>query len=397
MKTTVRLLLLSAALAAGAQAAPFLAVSDNSEVFLTGTLGVREDSNIYLSHGAVSDTIWDVDPGFQFVFGNTSAAKGTLSVVDNIATYSSHSALNSNLLGSAFNVGYEDGKTKAAFNASYNELNQNTFNVNTGGTRTDALIRRNVTMLGGSGELSVTEKTSVSAGATFERTDYRLNSFSDEDQFSIPLNYYYEVTPKLDASLGYTYRASWQQLNTDSVDNFYNVGVRGEITPKLSGHINVGVTDRRFTGKVAHLNGLSSVSLFGIDSNLTYAVSPKATLQLSVNNDFDTNAQGDQQKDFSISGSGAVNLSEEWTLNATLTWRNIKFANNGAMLGDRTDDFWDAQAGATYKINSIVSITVAVAYRENDSGHAARETNGAGASSRSFKGTVWSLAANFRY
>ena len=399
MKTSVRLLILSAALAAGAHAAPFLAVSDNSEVFLTGKLGVRQDSNIFLTHNAVSDTIWDIDPGFQFVFGNTSAAKGTFSATENLTAYSSHSDLNTNLLSSAFDIAYEDGKTKASFDASYDELNQNTYNINGSGsslTTSDLLIRRNVTDVGTKGEVAVTEKTSVGAGVTFGRTDYRLKAFSDADVLTIPLNYFYEVTPKLEASAGYTYRATWQQLYADSVDNFYNVGVRGEITPKLSGTINAGLTDRRFSGKYSQKYNLGSASLFGVSSNLTYTVSPKATIQFGIDNDFDTNAQGRQEKDLSANIGGILALAEDWTVDAKVTWRSIHYANNDTSYPDHKDTFWDTSVGVTYKVNAVVGITASVAYRKNDSGQGTGETS-AIATSRSFEQNVFSLAANFRY
>lgn len=405
MKTSVRLLILSTAFAAGAQAAPFLAVSDNSEVFLTATAGVRQDSNIYLARKAVSDTVWDLDPGLQYVFGNTSAAKGTLNVGENLTAYSSHSNLNSNLLNSSFNIGYEDGKTKASFDAGYVELNQNTFNVNNStNVKSDQLIRRDLTNFDAVGEVAVTEKTSLGAGVDFQRTNYRTVGFSDQDLLSFPINYYYELTPKLDASVGYRYRVMWQQSWVDAVDNFYNVGLRGEITPKLTGHINVGATDRRFTGKLAHKYNLGSLSLFGVESDLTYAVSPKATLQLSVNNDFDTNAQGQQEKDLSITGGSSIVLTEQWSLNGSVTWRQLHYTNNfdfsnlaHPVATDRTDEFWDLEGGVTYKINAIVNVTASVAYRDNASGRAVNETNGAGRSLRSFEQTVWSLAANFRY
>jgi hypothetical protein len=253
-------------------------------------------------------------------------------------------------------------------------------------TLQDILLRRNVTSSGGNAEVAVTEKTLIGVGVKYERTDYRQSYFSDTDIVTVPFNYYYELTPKIDVSAGYEFRSTWQQIYADSYDSFYNVGVRGELTPKLSGNINVGITDRHYHGKIATLLNLGNQTLPGIESSLTYAVSPKATLSLGVNNEFDVNAQGYQDRNLSVLASGTFNLTEEWIVSAALAYRNIQYKNNfSTAFPDHTDDYIEGQLGVTYKVNAIVSFTAAGIYRNNHS------------SISSFDENVLSLAANFRY
>jgi len=374
MKNKFKLLALLSVMATTAQAAPFLAVGDNAEIFLTGTLGVRADSNIFLTSNATSDTIFDIDPGLQLVFGNGSAVKGTWDFTENFSEYASHSGLNSSLASTSFTAGIEDGKSKGTVTASYNQLNQNTVD-NT--LHKDVLARRNVLAAGANGEVSATEKTSVGLGFQYEKTDYLLSGFNNDETATVPFNYYYEVTPKLDLSAGYRYRGTWVQGGEDSTDHFFNVGLRGELTPKLTGTVNVGVTERHFTHS-------PNASLLGIDSSFSYAVSPKATLQFGVSNDFDTNSQGQAEKNFAINGSGTVNLSEQWSVTGSLSYRVIDYLDTSPA---RTDDYFEGQISASYQVNSVVRITGAFAYRTNNS-----TLNGAG-----FDDNVLSLAANFRY
>ena len=68
MKNLARIALVSAALGTAAQAAPFLAIGDGAELFVTGTLAVRADDNIFLSNKATSDTIFDINPGVEITF-----------------------------------------------------------------------------------------------------------------------------------------------------------------------------------------------------------------------------------------------------------------------------------------------------------------------------------------
>lgn len=383
MKIT-RLIAVSALLTTGAYAAPFLAISDNAEVFLTGTLGVRADDNIFMTPDAQSDTIWDINPGVQLVFGRASTLQGTWSVVESFANYSDHSDLNSNLFSTAFNAAYDDGKAKSTFNASFNEINQNTVDVR---SNADALIRRDVFAIGGQSEVNVSEKSSVAVGVQYTGTNYKRIGFSDSKVGTIPVSYYYEMTPKVDMALTYRYRQSWLQHGYDSKDHAVTVGARGEFTPKLTGQVHVGVTQRNFR----HHKGLPDLddkTLLGIDSSLSYAVSPKSTLQFGVSNDFDANSQGNQQKNLTIRGSAISNISDEWSVLIGASYRAINYYSQGGMTAKaRTDDYMEGQIGATYKVNEYLQITGALALRSNKSD----------LDSSDFDNSVVSLAANLRF
>lgn len=370
-----RLMAVSALLTTASYAAPFLAIGDNAELFLTGTLGVRADSNIFLTPDAKRDTIIDLNPGLQLIFGRSSAVQGTWTLTESFANYADHDDLNSNLFSTAFNAAYDDGKAKSSFNASFNEINQNSVDARAG----DFLIRRDVLALGGLGEVRVTDKSSLAAGLQYQNTDYKRLGFSDTKVATLPLNYYYELTPKVDLSLTYRFRQSWLQHGYDSKDHFVGVGGRGEFTPKLTGQFSVGLTQRNFS-RHKGLPDMGNKSLLGIDSSLSYAISPKSTLQLGVSNDFDTNSQGQQQKNFALRASAIANISAEWSITAGVGYRAINYYT-------RTDDYVEGQIGATYIVSEYLRIMAAVALRNNESDFASSD----------FDNNVFSLAASFRF
>ena len=116
-------------LSIAAPAAPFLAIGDGAELFVTGALGFRSDDNIFLSSKATSDTIWDINPGLSIEFGKNGEVRGALALVDAFANYSDHSFLNTNLFSADFTATYDDKKTKMDFSVAYHELNQNTVEI----------------------------------------------------------------------------------------------------------------------------------------------------------------------------------------------------------------------------------------------------------------------------
>lgn len=353
MKKHILTLTATAALAASAYAAPFLAVGDNAEVFVTGQAGVRADSNIFLTHRPKGDSIFNFNPGLEFDFGKNSNTTGLIRFAEKLTAYSDHSDLNSNLITTGFNANYDDGKMKGALYATYDEYYQNSVDT----LNHDSLIRSNVFAAGSSGEVSISEKSTVTAGLDFRDADYRTVGFSDAKVVSLPVHYFYEVTPKVDMGLGYRYRASWYQYGSDSFDNFVSLAARGEFTPKLTGHVDVGWTHRNFTR--AH-----DISLLGVDAGLQYAVTPKTSVGLNVNNDFDTNSQAQQQKNLVVGLQATSVVSSEWTLSAGLNYRQIDYYRQSGGTAPHIDDFWSGQMAATYTVNEYVNITGAVSYAQ---------------------------------
>ncbi len=118
MKLALKSSFLAVALPFVANAAPFMAIGDGAELFLTGTIGVRSDDNIFLASKAESDLIFDVAPGVSLEFGKNAQLKGALTLTDTFSNYSDNSSLNTQLFSGAFRSNYDDGKLKLGFNLS---------------------------------------------------------------------------------------------------------------------------------------------------------------------------------------------------------------------------------------------------------------------------------------
>jgi len=366
MNVTLRSTLVSAVLAAAVQAAPFMAIGDGAELFLTGKLGVRSDDNVLLSSRAESDLIFEFAPGVDLTFGKNAQLQGVLSLVDTFTNYSDNSNLNTNLFAGNFRSVFDDGKMRLGLDVGYTEQNQNSAFVR-------GLIRRDVFNTGATTEVEVSQLTRIGAGITFAHENYKRRGFTDSDSLSVPLDIFYKWTNKTDLSVGYRYRDYRVDIGSDSTDHFFNIGARGEFSPKLKGRFAIGLNTRK-------LDRGGDDTLLGVESGFTYELSPKTNVDFNLSNDFSTSPQGEQLKNFVIGGSVSSAISAEWAVKAGLSLRSLEYAR-------RTDDFVEGELGATYTVNANVRVGGSYIYRNYSSAIGAAE----------FKNNVFAITANFRY
>jgi hypothetical protein len=378
MKKYTQLVVALAALTSVSNAAPFLAIGDGAELFVTGTLGVRVDDNIFLSANGTNDTIFDIKPGLTLEFGKNAELKGSLTLVDWFTSYSDSSSLNTNLFSGDFVANYDDGKTKLSFNAGFHEMNQNT--ADTAAAAGGKLTRRDQFQVGAKGEVEITQITSVAVGVNFDHMNYKVTGYGDTDELKVPINFYYKWTEKTSVSLGYTYTNYQTTIGQDSTDHFFNVGLRGEVLPLLKGEVAVGVDKR-------NISGGSSKTDPGISANLTYEYSPKTRFVITAGNNHGTSPQGAQQKNLSFGGQAIFDIDSEWSVNAGLNWRNVAYSRFGTS-GPHEDDYIEGTIGAAYTISSSVKINAGYIHRKNSTNN----SNGS-----EFSGNEFSVSATFRY
>jgi hypothetical protein len=362
---------MTALLAISSKAAPFMAVGDNAELFVTASGTLQFDENIYLDKSnEKNDTIFSFTPGVDLVFGKGSATSGDIYFRDEIRRYNDNDVQNTSLIAVGINSKYSNGVTKADFNAGYAEVAQNDNDIKASGS----IVHRNLTNAGGKLEFGISEKTVVGVGLSFDKTDYGPASYADSEIWSLPVDVYYQASPKLDWSLGYRYRNSaLSGKGRDSKDHFLSLGARGEFTPKLTGQVRAGYTKRTFkTG--------SDESLFGADGSLTYLYSDKTKYNLTFGNDFGSSGTGDSTKNFSLGVNVNSNFTEQWSMTAGLNYRSSEYPT-------RTDDFLEGVVGVTYVYNNVVNFGASLTHRNNTSG----------LSSAEFSQNVFSFGANVRY
>jgi len=363
MKNIVRNLTLVGCVGSSAFAAPFLAIGDNAELFVTADAIATYNDNILLAPsgpGKLDDTIFTFRPGFDLEFGKDSAIKGNLVGTYTLTSYADNNDLNDQLFGIGSNVAYDNGgRLKLLGNASFNELDQPTVDV----ASTTKLIERDVTSAGFNAEMAFSEKISMGTGFSYGHTVYQDPAYTNDWTYEVPVNVYYELTPKVDVSAGVRYtRTDLDKGGANQYDAFYyNVGARGAFTPKLSGNFSVGYNTRTAN------TGPDENGSLGANAALSYAYSDKTQLNLALSRDFSNAASGGESYENSqITLSAVSAITIDWRLNASITYRTLDYQTSG------TDEYIEASLGASYTINNHLSTGLSYTYRDksSDSGSA---------------------------
>lgn len=344
MPAPLRRLLLGAAIPAAANAAPFLALGDQAGIFFTHSSEVRYDDNIYFLNVPTGDLIFGNRPGLELVFGKKAAIGGKLGAGETFTRYLRADGVDTRFFDGNGSVTYTGSKLQASINGSYVEIDQNT-------PDDPHLIRRNVATFGGSGEWEMTQLTSIEASVVYARKQYLRNGYGDSDDLTVPVDLYYRLTPKADVSVGYRFRAYRTTVGPESDDHYINWGVRGGLTPLVSGQVRVGYLTR-------HLVGGKTLNLLGVDSRLTYEMTPKTSLILDVSQRPETNPFGIQQRNFLCSLRMESRFSQSWSASASLGYRAIRYPS-------RTDDYTEAKLKVGYVMSSAIRFEGSYSHAHN--------------------------------
>ncbi len=244
-------------------------LTPGTNLFLTGTAGIKYSDNIFLaSSNEKSSAIIDLIPGISLEMGSAALTKNVFTYSEDFVTYTDASSQNTQLAEVQYDGSYSDSKLSMKLNAGYHQLAQNTRDVRLNGV----IVHTDVTNATPTAEVVISPKTTFGAGVDYENTHYTSAGFSDLTAFAVPVNFYYEVEPKLQASVGYKYTHNQVDApGTDSDENYLNVGARGEFTPKLHGTVNVGYVQ----DKIESGNGVKGTteSSLGLNANLDYQYS----------------------------------------------------------------------------------------------------------------------------
>lgn len=352
---------LGCALEAPVHAAPFLSIGETAEIFLTAGAGARYDTNVFLSATDIDDVVLTFSPGLEIIFGKGSLSSGRFYLSEEFSYYFDLTQLNDELLSTGLTYRYDDLKLRFAFDGSFRQVNEATRDVLFQVVEIIDLIKRDVTRLSTSGELRMTAKFKGSAAARYDATDYKLDAFTDYQAISVPLNIYYEYTEKVDLSVGLSFRdTSLSGAGIDSTDLYYNLGARGEFTPKLSGDFSVGYRTREFD-RARTVGGSTTDDSVGFDAGFSYEITPKLTSDLTLSKDFGTGPGGESLDDLSISLGADAQISPEWTAGVTVTYRDTTFNTV------RQDDFYVFQLNGSYAYSEHLRFTGYYVLSDNNS------------------------------
>jgi hypothetical protein len=360
-------------------------LGQNSGLALTTAINVSHDSNLYLQpKDEVSETIASLRPGVEFTFGQKSLAHGSLGYGMAFTRYDK-SGTSSNLNNASADFGYSGGRTQLGAKLTFAQTEQGTRDL--ASVAGQNLLRRDTGAYSASAETSVWTKTSVEVGANGGWTRYKQAGVIGDKNLTLPVKVYVDITPKLAVSAGFSYEQTTPQgAGPKGRGNFYNVGLRGSISEKLSSNFSIGYRNRS-------VGDAQSESSLGFDGSFGLQLSAKTSLNLALSRNFSTSPAGESLKNTSLSLFLSSAPTLNWQFAGGLSFRGVDYGQRVFVErpvltpNDRADKFLQFNLSATYLFTSWMNATVSWAASQNRSNLADAE----------FEGSILSAMLGFRY
>ncbi|WP_269526341.1 outer membrane beta-barrel protein [Coraliomargarita parva] len=368
------------------QAAPLVSIGDNADLFFNGSSSIRWMSNVFRDdENEHEDFIYTLSPGFELNIGRgMSNTNFAIITRYDIIRYDDRDDLN----GEEFHIkavgSYRSSRLDLSGSASFDE-EQSSPGESESTKDLDDLIESDNYRASLQGEYRLSPKFSIGSGVHYSDKQYTTyeDRFADRETFTVPVDVYYELTPKVDLSAGYSYsHTSVEEIyydngiyigDYDTASHFFNVGARGMLLPKLNGFFKVGYRLQDSDDSVIGLYNASKQvfpydktnrgdnGMLGLDLDLTWNATPKVTVVGRASRDFGVGGEGQNTEvtSFSLNGSYAINSNFSASANAGYTLRDYET--------DREDDQYRLGARLSYRPNQFWNFSTGYSYVENDS------------------------------
>ncbi|MDX2187241.1 MAG: outer membrane beta-barrel protein [Opitutaceae bacterium] len=342
---------------------------------------VRYDNNVYLSKDdRVSDTILLVKPGVSAETSDRSAVKGRIEVRNTFTHAIDDTMDDESLLSANGDISYASSRFKTSFSINYDQTNQNNRDVVVEGRR--EVFRIDSLLVDSDLEYQFTGKSSGGVGFNYASTSFPDGFLVDSQSWEIPLNYYYAVSPKADVFTGVAFRETTAEgSDAKSRSVYYNAGIRGEITPLLTGRFSVGYrTLKNSYDSPQTTSGDGSEGMLAFQGSMTLSIGSKSSLTLVASRDFKTSAQGESLTSGSYQFVFTNQTGPTWSNSAYLAYSTFEygdplFAGDALLRPGREDKYIELGASSTYRWNNWLQSGLSASFRRNESNFDSLEFN----------------------
>lgn len=253
-----------------------------------------------------------------------------------------------------------DSPFSGSFNASFSDA-----------TRVDEtvgnLVKSDSLRFGGSAAYAFSERLSGTGSLAWGSTDNE--NFGDHESFNLSVGislqqFLFRRLP-LSVSYGYSTHESTNDTGTarelDTVSHSLNFGTSGQISPKVSGSVSVGVRDTDDSG-TQFANGRSGGTGVVASTSLNWTADELNAVSLSLTKSLGVAADNQSIDTTRVGLSWNRRLSEQLTANA-----GIAHSWNSYRATTRDDEYLTLNAGLNYQIRRHWSAGLSYSYSDNSS------------------------------
>lgn len=398
---------------ASIQSAPLVSIGDNVDVLFNGSTSLQWTSNVFRDEDdEIDDIIWTISPGFEVNVGR-GLSSADLSIITryDIVRYNDLDQLDTELFHIRAVGSYESSRLDLNGSVSFDESK-----TSTGDLDIQDLVESDNVAARLEGEYRLSPKFSVGSGIRYSDREYQTYGqgspqgeyFADRERISIPLDVFYELTPKVDLSLGYMYTETevgetnpptFGGVFTDytseyeRTSHFFNVGARGQLLPKLAGFFKIGyrTNDADDSTTQLLLNGVpfgtegqtsrNDNGMLGLNADFTWNATPKLTARMGLSRDFGVGGEGGTNENSKIDLNASYSINANWSSQASAGY-TLRDYDSG-----REDNQYRLGLRLSYVPNQHWRFSGGYNYTENDSSN----------DNRSYENHNLDITANLRY
>ena len=210
------------------------------------------------------------------------------------------------------------------------------------------------------------EKTGLRFNAGYRLSDYVSAGYNDVSSYNVGGGVLYRYSPKLIASATYDFSPEKATSlgvaptsDPSSKNHRIQLGLEGELAPKVTGNVGVGVVHREFD-----IGG--SDDAFLLTTAVSWAAAEKTAFTLSASNNFDTTPGAESAKNFNVNLAVRQTLTEKIAVGANIGYIHSLLQQEPGPV-ERTDNGYLAGLNSSYRFTDNVSLSATLSYRYNDS------------------------------
>jgi len=341
--------------ATSALASPLVEIGDSASIVSTLAATGEFRSNVTLSaEDEIDDFVWTLTPGLEFNYGTPGATLDfSMFAQYGLVRFVDSSEFDTERANIGVILDYDGDRYTVSGSAGYRESED---------FESDAIRGREVVEIADvygtiNTRYQISPKTGIGLGGSYTDREYENSQFNRDRIFwNVPVTLFREVTPKYDALVEFEFGQTDIDEGDLYSDSALNVGLDGEVLPKLDGTFKVGYRNREFDS--------DRDSEAGINLNLggNYQISQVSEARFSIFSRFGAGGGGASNEQIGGSLTYFRQISRQIRGTAFARYTMIDYTES-----DREDDNINLALSGEYTFNQFVSFRAGYTFRYNDS------------------------------
>ena len=342
----------------------FVQIGDAVSIKLDSSLAYTLTDNLFRDNSnKQSDEYFTLVPGVDVNFGqNDVGLDFNFGLAYDLIRYNEYDQFDADLLRYNFSGSSVQNSTLDSnfyFSQSESQSPRSSFDV----AGNPDLIKSTQTEYGLVAEYSYSPKLSFGIGVKGNELEFDTfaHQLAAKESYSIPFDVFYRYSEKLDVVYGISYvsqkvgeRTYFNRDGYETDSYYFNIGLRGDMLPKLSGQFSVGYRTLEFS------NSNSDREMLGLNSSLNWKLSPKFNSLISLDRNFDAAGSGDTYE------LSRIRVSNSYSIN-TECFAILNFNYSEKDYNSRTDQMEDISLMLSYVPDYNSQYTIGFVLVDNQS------------------------------